>query len=79
MEKGPGLGAQAIDQVLQIDAPGPRAMTAAAIDARQLAYPVAAQIHDQPVMVQPLDYLWIVFWYPKIQRHYQGTTKFCRL
>jgi hypothetical protein len=25
MEQGPGLGAQAIDQVLQIDAPGPRA------------------------------------------------------
>jgi len=53
MEQGPGLGAQAIDQVLQIDAPGPRAMAAAAIDAGQLANPVADQINDQPVMVQP--------------------------
>ena len=42
MEQGPRLGAQAIDQVLQIDAPGPRAMAAAAIDAGQLADPVAA-------------------------------------
>ena len=31
MEQGPWLGAQAIDQVLQIDAPGPRAMAAGAI------------------------------------------------
>ena len=52
MEQGAWLGAQAIDQVLQIDAPGPRAMAAAAIDAGQLADPVAAQIDDQPVMVQ---------------------------
>ena len=37
MEQRPGLGAQAIDQVLQIDAPGPRAMAAAAIDPGQLA------------------------------------------
>jgi hypothetical protein len=53
MQQGPGLGAQAIDQVLQINAPGPRAMAAAAIGAGQLADPVAAQIDDQPVMVQP--------------------------
>jgi hypothetical protein len=53
MEQGPGLGAQAIDQVLQIDAPGPRAMADASIGARQLANPVTAQIDDQPVMVQP--------------------------
>ena len=53
MQQGPGLGAQAIDQVLQIDAPGPRAMAAAAIGAGQLANPVAAQIDVQPVMVQP--------------------------
>lgn len=30
MEQGPRLGAQAIDQMLQIDAPGPRAMAAIA-------------------------------------------------
>ena len=32
-------------------------MAAAAIGARQLANPVAAQIHDQPVMVQPHRHL----------------------
>jgi len=53
MDQRPGLGAQAIDQVLQNDAPSPRAMAAIAIDAWQLADPVAAQIDDQPVMVQP--------------------------
>ncbi|MCF8140902.1 MAG: hypothetical protein K9J75_07365 [Cyanobium usitatum Tobar12.5m-G36] len=53
MEQRPGLGAQAIDQVLQIDAPSPRAMAAIAIDAGQLADPVTVQIDDQPVMVQP--------------------------
>jgi len=52
MEQGAWLGAHAIDQALQIDAPGSRPMAAAAVDAGQLADPVAAQIHDQPVMVQ---------------------------
>ena len=33
MQQCPWLGAQAIDQVLQIDAPGPRAMASGAIDA----------------------------------------------
>ena len=51
MQQGAGLGAQAIDQVLKVNAPGPGAMAATAIDAGQLADPVAAQIHDQPVMV----------------------------
>jgi hypothetical protein len=53
MQQRPGLGAQAIDQVLQIDAPGPRAMAAGAVGAGQLADPVAAEVDDQPVMVQP--------------------------
>ena len=57
MEQGTRLGAQAIDQVLQIDAPGPRAMAAAAIEAWQLADPVAAQIDDQPVMVLSLIHI----------------------
>ena len=39
--------------MLQIDAPGHRAIAAAARDAGQLADPVAAQINDQPVMMQP--------------------------
>ena len=52
MEQRPGLGAQAIDQVLKVNAPRPRAMAAIAIGTGKLADPVAAQIHDQPVMVQ---------------------------
>ncbi len=43
---------QAIDQVLQINAPGPRAMAAIAIGTGKLADPVAAQIDDQPVTVR---------------------------
>ena len=38
--------------MLQIDAPGPRAFAEMAIDAWQLADPITAQIHNQPVMVQ---------------------------
>jgi hypothetical protein len=52
MEQGPGLGPQAIDQMLQIDAPGPL-LTCGAIGAWELADPVAAQKHHQPVVVQP--------------------------
>lgn len=52
MEQGPGLGPQAIDQMLQIDAPGPL-LTCSAIGARELADPVAAQEHHQPVVMQP--------------------------
>ena len=57
MEQGEGLGAQAIDQVLQIEALGPRAITVDAIQAGQLANPVAVQIDHQPVMMQPHRYL----------------------
>ena len=52
MEQGPRLGAQAVDQMLQINAPGPL-LARGAIDAGQLADPVAAQIDNQPVMMQP--------------------------
>ena len=48
MEQGPWLGAQAIDQVLQIDAPGPGAMAAGAIGTGQLADPVGAAHPDRP-------------------------------
>ena len=53
MEQGPRLGAQAIDQVLQVNAPSPGAMAATAINTGQLTDPVAAEVDDQPVMVQP--------------------------
>ena len=52
MEQSPGLGPQAIDQVLQINAPSPL-LARGAIGAGQLAHPVAAQEHHQPVVVQP--------------------------
>jgi len=45
MEQGPWFGTQAIDQVLQIDAPGPWAMAAAAISAGELTDPVLAARH----------------------------------
>ena len=52
IEQRPGLGTQAIDQVLQIDAPGPL-LAHVAIGAGQLANPVAAEEHHQPVVMQP--------------------------
>ena len=51
MEQSPWLGAQAIDQVLQIDAPG-SLPSRGAIGAWELANPVATQVDDQSVMVQ---------------------------
>lgn len=50
MEQGAGLGPQAIDQVLKIDAAGPL-FARGSIGAGQLADPVAAQEHHQPVVV----------------------------
>lgn len=38
VQQSPGLGPQRIDQVIQIDAPGPRAVAAAAVDPRQLTH-----------------------------------------
>jgi hypothetical protein len=52
VQQGPGLGPQPIDQVIQIDAPGPRAVAAAAVDPPQLTHPRGAQVDDQPVVVQ---------------------------
>jgi hypothetical protein len=51
VEQRPGLGPQAIDQMLQINAPGPL-LARGAIGTGQLAHPVAAQEHHQPVVVQ---------------------------
>ncbi len=53
MEQSLRFGTQAIDQVLQIDAPGLWTMAAAAIGAWEPANPVATEVDDQPVMVQP--------------------------
>jgi hypothetical protein len=52
MEQRPGLGPQAIDQVLQIDAPG-TLLARVAIGAGQLADPVAAEEHHQSVVMEP--------------------------
>ena len=52
MQQRSGLGPQAIDQVLQIDAPG-TLLAKGAIGAGQLADPVAAEEHHQPVVMQP--------------------------
>jgi len=52
MQQRSGLGPQAIDQVLQIDAPGPL-LARVAIGAGQLADPVAAEEHHQSVVMQP--------------------------
>ena len=52
MEQRSGLGSQTIDQVLQIDAPGPL-LTRDAIGAEQFADLVAAQEHHQSVVMQP--------------------------
>jgi len=52
MEQRSGLGPKSIDQVLQIDAPGPL-LARAAIAAGQLADPVAAEEHHQSVVMQP--------------------------
>ena len=52
MEQSPRFGTQAIDQVLQIDAPG-SLLARGAIGAWELANPVATEIDDQSVMVQP--------------------------
>ena len=52
MQQRSGLGPQPIDQVLQIDAPGPL-LAQGAIGAGQLADPVAAQEHHQAVVMQP--------------------------
>ena len=46
MEQGHELGAEAIDQVLQIDFPGPL-LARGAIYAGQLANPISAQIRNQ--------------------------------
>ena len=51
MEQSPRFGTQAIDQVLQIDAPG-SLLARGAIGARELANPVATEVDDQSVMVQ---------------------------
>jgi len=53
VQQRPGFGAQAVDQMVQIDAPGAWTMAAVAIDPRELAHPVTAQDNDQTVMVQP--------------------------
>ena len=52
MEQRPWFGTQAIDQMLQIDAPG-ALLAGGAIGTWELAHPVAAQVDDQAVMVQP--------------------------
>lgn len=51
MEQRPRFGTQAVDQVLQIDAPG-ALLAGVAIGTWELANPVATEVDDQPVMVQ---------------------------
>jgi len=53
MEQRPGLAAQRLDQVIQVDAPGPPVTLVPTVEPHQLAGELTAQQHLQPVMEDP--------------------------
>lgn len=57
VQQRPGLAAQGIDQMVQIDRPGPAVPLNAAVQADQVAGSFAAQQHLQPVMEDPHRHL----------------------
>ncbi len=56
MQQGPRFGTQAIDQELQIDVPG-SLLARGAIGVWELSNPVAPEVDDQSVVVEPFRHL----------------------